>query len=75
LITPELRHFGLERNVLDEEYLVHGVIMMQTLFAGGSTTRALQVEKMRGTRVNNNVVPYTIDQYGIEIYPNMALFK
>lgn len=75
LITTELRQFGLERNVLDEEYLVHGVIMMQALFSGGSTTRALQVEKMRGTKVNNNVVPYTIDQYGIEIYPNMALFK
>jgi KaiC/GvpD/RAD55 family RecA-like ATPase len=75
LITTELRQFGLERSVLDEEYLVHGVVMMQALFSGGSTTRALQVEKMRGTRVNNNVVPYTIDQYGIEIYPNMALFK
>ena len=74
IITTELRHLSLERNVLDEEYLVHGVIMMQTLFSRGATTRALQVEKMRGANVNTNLVPYTIDRNGIEVFPNMALF-
>ncbi|NIO36535.1 hypothetical protein GTO27_02405 [Candidatus Bathyarchaeota archaeon] len=48
--------------------------MMQTLFSGGTTTRAIQVEKMRGARVNPSLVPYSIDQSGIEIYPNMPLF-
>jgi KaiC/GvpD/RAD55 family RecA-like ATPase len=47
---------------------------MQTLFSGGSSTRGLQVEKMRGVAVNNNLVPYTIDRNGIEIYPSMSLF-
>jgi len=74
VITTELAHLGLERNVLEEEYLVHGVVMMQTLFAGGTTTRALQIEKMRGTKVNPNLVPYTIDRNGIEVFPNMPLF-
>lgn len=74
LITTELAYLGLERNVLEEEYLVHGVVMMQTLFSGGTTTRALQIEKMRGTKVNPNLVPYTIDRNGIEVYPNMPLF-
>ena len=74
IITTELSHLSLERNVLDEEYLVHGVIMMQTLFSRGATTRALQVEKMRGVNVNTNLVPYTIDRNGIEVFPNMALF-
>lgn len=74
LITTELAYLGLERNVLEEEYLVHGVIMMQTLFSGGTTTRALQIEKMRGTKVNPNLVPYNIDRNGIEVYPNMPLF-
>jgi len=74
IISTELSHLGLERSALEEEYLVHGVIMMQTLFSGGTTTRAIQVEKMRGAKVIPNLVPYSIDRNGIEIYPNMPLF-
>ena len=75
LVTTELAQLGLERKLMDEEFLVHGVIMMQTLFSGGSTVRALQVEKMRGVSVNSNVVPYTIDRNGLEVYPAMSLFR
>ncbi len=75
LVTTELSQLGLERKLMDEEFLVHGVIMMQTLFSGGSTVRALQVEKMRGVSVNSNVVPYTIDRNGLEVYPAMSLFR
>ena len=75
LVTTELGELGLQRKILDEEFLVHGVIMMQTLFSAGTTTRGLQVEKMRGVNVNTNLVPYTIDKTGIEIYPNMSLFR
>ncbi len=74
IVTTELEHLGLERNALDEEFLVHGVIMMQTLFSGGTTTRAIQVEKMREAKVNPSLVPYAIDQNGVEVYPNMPLF-
>jgi circadian clock protein KaiC len=75
IITTELSYLGLERNLMDEEFLVHGVIMMQTLFSGGTTTRALQVEKMRGVNVNPSLVPYTIDKNGIEIFPAMSVFR
>ena len=75
LVTTELGQLGLERKISDEEYLVHGVIMMQTLFSSGTTTRGLQVEKMRGVNVNTNLVPYSIDRTGIEIYPSMPLFR
>ncbi len=74
IITTELGHLGLERSAVEEEYLVHGVVMMQTLFSGGTATRAIQVEKMRGAKVNPNLVPYSIDRNGIEVYPNMPLF-
>jgi circadian clock protein KaiC len=74
IVTTELGHLGLERSALEEEYLVHGVIMMQTLFSGGTTTRAIQVEKMRGAKVIPSLVPYSIDQNGIEVYPNMPVF-
>jgi KaiC/GvpD/RAD55 family RecA-like ATPase len=75
LVTTELAKIGLERNILDEEFLSHGVIMMQTLFSGGTTTRGLQVEKMRGVNVNTNLVPYAIDKKGVEVYPRMSLFS
>lgn len=74
LVTTELGYLGLERNALEEEFLVHGVIMMQTLFSGGTTTRAIQVEKMREAKVNPSLVPYSIDQNGIQVFPNMPLF-
>ena len=76
LVTTELGELGLsERRLTDEEFMVHGVIIMQTMFSGGSTVRALQVEKMRGVSVNTNVVPYTIDRNGIEVFPTMSLFR
>ena len=74
LVTTELGYLGLKRNALEEEFLVHGVIMMQTLFSRGTTTRAIQVEKMREVKVNPSLVPYSIDQNGIEVFPNMPLF-
>jgi len=74
LVTTELGYLSLQRNALEEEFLVHGVIMMQTLFSGGTTTRAIQVEKMREAKVNPNLVPYSIDQSGIQVFPNMPLF-
>ena len=48
---------------------------MQTLFIGGSTSRGMQVEKMRGVSVNPNLVPYTIDRTGIEVFPSMSIFR
>ncbi len=74
LVTTELGYLGLERNAVEEEFLVHGVIMMQILFSGGTTTRAIQVEKMREAKVNPSLVPYSIDQNGIQVFPNMPLF-
>lgn len=75
IVTTELGQLGLERKTLDEEFMVHGVIMMQTLYSGGSATRGLQVIKMRGVSTNTNLVPYTIDKSGIEIFPTMTLFR
>jgi len=75
IITTELDRLSLERSALIEEYLAHGVIVMQTLFSQGVTTRAIQVEKMRGAKVNPNLVPYIIDKNGIEVFPDMTLFE
>ena len=74
LVTSELGRLSLNRKVSVEEYLAHGVILAQTLFSNGVTTRALQVTKMRGVKINPNVVPYTIDTNGVEIFPDVTLF-
>jgi KaiC/GvpD/RAD55 family RecA-like ATPase len=74
IMIMELPHLTLDRSVSVEEYLAHGVIVMQTLFSKGVTSRALQVEKMRGVKINPNLVPYTIDRNGIEVYPELKLF-
>lgn len=75
IVTSELSFLGLERSLMEEEFMVHGVIMMQTLFQGGTTTRAMQVEKMRGSNITPNLVPYTIDRNGIEVFPTMSVFR
>jgi KaiC/GvpD/RAD55 family RecA-like ATPase len=74
IITTELGRLTLDRKVSVEEYLAHGVVLMQTLFSGGVTSRALQVVKMRGTKINPNLVPYTIDNNGVEVFPDVTLF-
>ena len=75
IVTTETRRLGLDREVLVEEYMAHGVIMLQTLFSQGATARALHVEKMRGTKIISKRVPYYIDRKGIEVFPNVTLFK
>jgi KaiC/GvpD/RAD55 family RecA-like ATPase len=75
IITTELESTALERKLTLEEYMVHGVILMEKLFSEGSTVRALQIDKMRTAKINENKVPYTIDKDGIEIYPDVKLFK
>ena len=75
VITTELGKLTLDREVTVEEYQAHGVILMQTLYSSGLTSRALQVVKMRGTKTNSNLVPYRISGAGIEIFPDVTLFE
>jgi KaiC/GvpD/RAD55 family RecA-like ATPase len=74
LLTLELRAAGLERDVQVEEYLAHGVLLLQTLKSGSSLVRAVQVEKMRGTRIDLQPRPYIIGSNGIEVYPEETIF-
>ena len=75
IVTSELESTAMDRNIATEEFMVDGVILMEKIFSEGSTIRALQIEKMRTARINHNKVPYTIGNNGLEIYPNVKLFK
>lgn len=73
LITTELRRPGFERNVDYEEYLSHGVILLQQLQVGKSLLRVIQIEKMRKTPVDNQPRPYRITDTGIEVFPRESV--
>jgi len=74
LLSSELRRVGLKgRTVQIEEYLVHGVILMQTIAAGRTMERIIQVEKMRETQIDRQPRPYRITEKGIEVYPRESV--
>ena len=74
MLTTELRIPGLERAVQLEEYLAHGVIVLQTVQVGRSIVRSLQVEKMRETAIDMQPRPYRITQSGIEVFPKESIY-
>jgi KaiC/GvpD/RAD55 family RecA-like ATPase len=79
ILTLELRatgltSVGLERSVQLEEYLAHGVIVLQTVQVGRSLVRAVQVEKMRETAIDTQPRPYKIGENGIEVFPRESVF-
>ena len=65
---------GFARVMQDEEYLAHGVILMQTVQVGKILTRAIQIEKMRRTSVDTQPRPYRITEKGIEIFSKEGVF-
>ena len=73
IITTELRRPGFERNIDYEEYLAHGVVLLQQLQVGKSLLRVIQIEKMRKTPVDNQPRPYRITETGIEVFPRESV--
>jgi len=74
LISSELKTIGIERTVQLEEYLAHGVIILQSLQVGRSLVRVIQVEKMRETTIDTQAHPYKIGETGIEIFAKETVF-
>jgi len=74
LLTSELVAVGMRRKMQFEEYLVHGVIILQTMRVGKAYGRVIQVEKMRETWIDEQPRPYQITERGIEVYPRETVF-
>ena len=74
ILTTELRAPGLERAVQLEEYLAHGVIVLQTTQVGRAMVRSIQVEKMRETAIDMQPRPYKIGPSGIEVFPKESIY-
>jgi len=74
ILTTEMRAPGLERAVQLEEYLAHGVIILQSVQVGRSVVRSMQVEKMRETAIDMQPRPYRITSSGIEVFPKESIY-
>jgi circadian clock protein KaiC len=72
LLTSEVLSVSEERTVQPEEYLSHGVIVLQTLRSG---ERAVRIVKMRGTKVDTHPRPYEIKETGIEVYATESILQ
>lgn len=75
LLISELKGTGLEREYQFEEYLSQGVILLRTFLKGDKLVRMFQAEKMRGLNIDTQPRPYNITETGIEVYPNLTVFK
>lgn len=74
LLTSELHRIGIRgRTLQTEEFLAHGVVLMQTISRGRTMERIIQVEKMRETQIDRQPRPYQIMENGIEVYPKESV--
>jgi len=74
ILSAELHRVGIKGRVLQiEEFLAHGVILMQTIATGRTMERTIQVEKMRETQIDRQPRPYRITGSGIEVYPRESV--
>jgi len=74
ILTTELRAQGLDRPVHPEEYIAHGVIVLQTVQVGRALVRSIQVEKMREVPIDIQPRVYRIGQSGIEVFPKETIY-
>jgi KaiC/GvpD/RAD55 family RecA-like ATPase len=68
LITTELRSLTLQRDILTEEFLTQGVIVLHSWRNQLAAHGGLQIEKMRGIAHDNQIRPYKITKKGIQVF-------
>jgi circadian clock protein KaiC len=68
LITTELRSLTLQREVLTEEFLSQGVIVLHSWRNQFAAHGGLQIEKMRGIAHDNQIRPYKITKKGFQVF-------
>jgi KaiC/GvpD/RAD55 family RecA-like ATPase len=55
-------------------YLVDGILFLYNVRKGNTRERAFEIVKMRGVKHRTNICPLTIDEKGVEIYPDQPVF-
>lgn len=75
VMTSDLMFKSPYRKIEMEEFLAHGVIILQSIRIGSSMSRALQITKMRETLHDTQPRPYRITDKGVEVYPDELVLK
>jgi len=73
IITDEMRE-AHSRSILLEEYLADGVIVLQSSQVERTRIRTIDVEKMRGTAIDNQIRPYLLDENGFSVISDKDIF-
>lgn len=66
---------GIESNVpFREEYLARGVIRMHSCIVGGEKKRGIEIVKMRGSKIEEQIRPFEITSNGIVVYNELKFY-
>lgn len=74
LVTNEIRG-EFEKVILLEEYLADGVLRLQSSQIDRGRVRTLEVDKMRGTIIDDQIRPYTIENSGLRVISDRDVFS
>jgi circadian clock protein KaiC len=88
-LVRSLTEMGLTTILLDEiseekadsqrfgilDFLAQGVIYLHTYRMRDELIRAIEVRKMRGTKITNKLCPYIIKETGILVFPQETVFR
>ncbi len=74
LVISELAQSSIERKYQIEEYVAHGVILLQRFIRVGGVIYVLMIEKMRGVNHDIQPRPFKITQNGITVFPSEVVF-
>lgn len=74
LLISELVYSSMERKYQVEEYVAHGVMLLQRFLKAGGVIYALIIEKMRGINHDIQPRPFKITQNGIVVFPSEVVF-
>ncbi len=73
MITDEVRE-GQTRTILLEEYLADGVILLRSSQIERKRIRTIEVEKMRGTAIDDQMRPYVLGEDGFSVVSDKDVF-
>ncbi|MEM2226445.1 MAG: ATPase domain-containing protein [Candidatus Bathyarchaeia archaeon] len=73
IITNEVGS-GQNRAVLLEEYLADGVIILRSSQVDRWRVRTIEIEKMRGTMIDEQMRPYIINEKGLSVISEKDIF-
>lgn len=74
VVTNELKSSDPFRTLEVEDYISHGLVVLQSILIGRSYTRVLRIHKMRETSIDMQPRPYRITSSGLEVLAHESVY-